>query len=42
MIDELWVAYGYYFVLPLEDPYILHILQTTDLQPVSNGHYLYT
>ena len=36
IIADLWVVYGYYpFFLPIQDPYILHILQVTHIQPVS-------
>ena len=36
IIAELWAVYGYYFFfLPITDPYILHILQATHIEPVS-------
>ena len=36
MIAELWVVHGYHlFCLPIQAPYILHILQATHIQPVS-------
>ena len=36
IISDLWVVFVYYFFsLPIQDPYILHILQATYVQPVS-------
>ena len=36
IIFELWAAYGYYFFsLPMQDPYILLILQSAQVQLVS-------
>ena len=33
IIAELWEVYGhYFFFLPLQDPYFLHILQATHIQ----------
>ena len=32
IIAELWTAYGYYFfILPIQDPYILRILQAAHI-----------
>ena len=36
IITELWVVYGYYFFfLPIQDPYMQHILQAAHIQPLS-------
>ena len=36
IIAALWVVYGcYFFFLPIQDLYILHILQAAHIQPVS-------
>ena len=39
MIAELWVVYGYYFFfLPIQDPYILHVLQAAHIYSPYHGH----